>query len=96
MDTILRPKGLNVIDEEIQRLANQLSCTSPVSEDYAKIADNLKTLCEAREKKNDRVLSAETLASIAGNIIGLLLILNFERTGIITSKAISFLWRGKP
>jgi hypothetical protein len=95
MDTFLRPKGLKVIDAEIERLATTLSETEPTNESYKKIAESLRVLCEAREKKNDRVLSAEALANIVANIVGILLVLNFEKTGIITSKAISFLWKGK-
>ena len=95
MDTFLRPKGLNALDLEIERLVNQLGNTNPVDKDYKTISDNLKALCEAREKKNDRVISAETLVSVGANLIGLLVILNFEKTGVITSKALSFLWRGK-
>lgn len=95
MDTFLRPKSLTAMDEEIERLVNQLKCMSPVEDDYAKVADNLKVLCEAREKKNDRVISTEMLVGVAANIVGLLVILNFEKTGVITSKAISFLWKSK-
>lgn len=95
MDTFLRPKGLNAIDEEIARLAKLLSETEPTDDKYKKLSDSLLVLCSAREKKNDRALSTETLANIFGNIVGLLLLLNFERTGVITSKAISFLWKGK-
>lgn len=96
MDTFLRPKGLNAIDDEIARLAKELSeIQDPTDERYKKISDSLFVLCSAREKKNDRALSSETLANIFGNIVGILLVLNFERTGVITSKAISFLWKGK-
>jgi hypothetical protein len=94
MDTLLRPKGLKVIDEEIERLANQLGDMSPVSDDYAKTADNLKVLCEAREKKNDRVISSEALLVAAVNIVGILVVLNFEKADTITSKAFSLIgWK---
>jgi len=94
MDTFLRPKGLTVLDEEIERLANQLGNISPVHEDYAKIADNLKVLCEAREKKNDRVISTEALLAATVNIVGILLVLNFEKMDTITSKAFSLIgWK---
>lgn len=94
MDTLLRPHGLNVIDKEIERLANQLANMSPVEDDYITIANNLKLLCEAREKKNDRVISTEALLAAAVNIIGILAVLNYEKAGIITSKAFSMIgWK---
>ena len=95
MDTLFRPQGLNALDKEIERLTNQLSNMSPVDQDYKPIVENIKTLCEAREKKNDRVLSKEVLFTAGVNILTVLLVLNFEKTGIVTSKAFSFLTKGK-
>lgn len=91
MNTLFRPKGLKAIDNEIERLANQLSCMSTEDPNYAKVADNLKVLCEAREKKNSSDISAEVLLAAAVNIAGLLLVLNYEKTGVITSKAFSLI-----
>jgi hypothetical protein len=93
MDTIFKTRSQKALDAEIERLINQLSDMSPVSKDYATISDNLRVLCEARDKKDPSVISTEMLIGIGANLIGLLVILNFEKTGIITSKAISFLWK---
>ena len=93
MDKLLRPQGMIDLDKEIERLVNQLSCMSPVEENYAKVADNIKVLCEAREKKNDRTISTEMLIGILANVAGLLLVLNYEKTGAITSKAFTMLWK---
>lgn len=94
MDTFLRPKSLNAMDEEIERLVKQLGTITDVgSKEYAAIADNIKVLCEAREKSNDRVISKEMLIGVAANLVGLLVVLNFEKTGVVTSKAFSMLWR---
>ncbi len=94
MDTLFRPKGLKAIDNEIERLANQLGDMSPVSEDYIKVADSMKVLCEAREKKNSSDISSEALLAAAVNIIGILAVLNFEKAGIITSKAFNLIgWK---
>jgi hypothetical protein len=95
MENILYPKSLKALDLEIVRLTNQLACTPAVSEDYMKMSDNLKVVCEARSKLDRLSISTDMLLGIGANLLGLLLILNFERTGTITSKAISFLWKGK-
>jgi len=95
MDTFLQPKGLKALDEEILRLTNQLRNTNPVNEDYVKISDNLKVLCEARSKYDRASISPEVLLGVATNILGLLIVLNFEKANVITSKAISFLWKAK-
>jgi len=93
--TFLRPNGLKVIDTEIERLAKKLASMNPEEDKYNEVASSLKLLCEAREKKNDRVISSEALLAAAVNIIGILVVLNFERTGVITSKAFGFLRIGK-
>lgn len=94
MDTFLRPKGLDALDKEIERLVGTLN-TIDDPDEYAKVADNIKVLCEAREKRNDRVISKEMLLNAGVSLLGVLLVLNFERAGVITSKAFSFLRIGK-
>lgn len=93
MDTFLKTKSQKAIDEEIVRLTEVLKTISPADKNYATVSDNLRVLCEAREKKDPSTISTELLLGIGANLIGLLVILNFERTGVITSKALSFLWK---
>lgn len=95
MKLYLRPRGLNLLDEEIERLVTTLKGTDPTDENYVKVSDNLKVLCAAREMKNDRTISTEMIVGVAANLLGLLIVLNFEKTGVITSKAFSMLWRQK-
>lgn len=95
MDKFLRPPGLTALDKEIERLVNQLGDMSTVDDNYTIVRDHVKVLCEAREKKNDRAISTEALIGMGVNLLGLLFVLNFEKTGVITTKAISMLWRGK-
>jgi hypothetical protein len=94
MDTkFLKTKDQRLLDEEIERLIQRLKNEDPSTKEYAIISDNLRVLCESREKKNPGLIYTDTLLSIGANLIGLILILNFERTGVITSKAMSFLRR---
>jgi hypothetical protein len=93
MDKILRPSGLTAMDEEIARLVDLLKGTDPTSKDYETIVDNLRALCEAREKKNERAISYEMLIGVGANLLGLLIVLNFEKANVITSKAFSMLWK---
>lgn len=95
MDTIFKTKSQAALDREITRLVDQLCSLPADSKEYAAVTDNIKILCEAREKKDPSSISTEMLLSIGANLIGLLVILNFEKTGIITSKALSFLWKSK-
>lgn len=93
MDTFLNPKASKALDKEIERLTIQLGDMSPVEPEYAKISDNLRVLCEARSKYEKATLSPDVVVGVFANIIGLLVVLNFEKTGSITSKAFSALWK---
>lgn len=95
MKDIFRTKSIKLMDEEIARLTVSLGHEDPTTKDYALIVDNLKVLCEAREKESPLTIKPETLLMVGANILGLLVVLNFERTGVITSKAINMLWKGR-
>jgi hypothetical protein len=90
---IFRTESQRLLDEEIERLILELKNEKPDSEPYVKIVDNLKVLCEAREKKNPLQMNADTLLAIGANVIGLVIVLNFEKANIITSKAFGMLWK---
>jgi hypothetical protein len=92
MDTF-NPKSLKAIDLEIQRLTEKLKDEDPTNERYAMINNNIKELCEARSKYDQAAINPNVVLQVAVNLIGLLVILNFEKTGTITSKALSFLGR---
>lgn len=90
---ILGPQSLKVMDAEIERLAAQLSTLSPLSEDYATVLNRLATLTKARAEKNERAISMDALVNVGANIIGMLLVLNYEKLNVISTKAMSMVWK---
>jgi len=91
MDTQFRPKGLKALDKEIERLVHQLENTNPVDKDYITISENLKVLCEARERKNSADISNEAILTAVVSIASLLIVLKYEQMEIITSKAFNLI-----
>ena len=83
------------IDQEIERLLEQMETEEVGSENYNKCLNTVKTLTEARANKSPRDIDYNTLVMAGANILGILLVLNFERAGTITSKAFSFMIKGK-
>jgi hypothetical protein len=81
------------MDEEIKRLSALLSTISPLSDDYSKILEQLTKLTKARAEKNERAISMDTILTIGANIAGLLLVLNYERLNVISTKALTMVWR---
>lgn len=73
------------IDEEIMRLLADLSQdVDKSSKEYASTVDQLVKLQTIRHTGG---ISKETWATIAANLTGIVVILGFERAGVITSKA---------
>lgn len=75
------------IDEQIMTILEALNtCKSPV--EYAEWSDQLVKLYKLREETS---ISNETWATIAANLAGILLVLNFERANVIASKSFGFI-----
>lgn len=88
--------GRKELDREIQRITNTLVATDPTEEEYQKLVEHLDNLVKIRENmKPDLKLDLNTLLYLGGHIVGILLITKFEKTDIITTKALHFLpkWR---
>lgn len=79
------------LDEEIDSLHDRLKLVQPDQPEYKTIVENLKVLYEVRGIKNPNQLSSDAILSAATYFGGILLVLYFERTGVVTSKAFSFL-----
>lgn len=95
MSTILRPHSLEAMDEEIERLTRQLADISPLSDDYATILNRLSLLTKARAERNERAISMDTVLTVVANIAGMLLVLNYERLNVISTKALTMVWKSK-
>lgn len=64
------------------------------TENFATHLDQLEKLYKIKANANDRV-SLETLLPVVGNLAGILAILNFERVGVVTSKALGFVTKSR-
>lgn len=93
MNNILRPESLKLMDDEIARLTAQLSTMQPLSDDYSKTVDLITKLTKARAERNERAISMDTILTVGANIAGLLLVLNYERLNVISTKALTMVWR---
>lgn len=78
------------IDTELDRALTKLNELEIDSEDYARAVKNYQALLDA--KKRIRV-SPDILVGAATNILGILLVLNYEKLGVISSRALMFIKR---
>ena len=82
-----------MIEELIDSLTMSIGLEDPTSEDYKKMTENLKTLEEAKSKED--VVSKDAMIGVLSNMGLALLILNYEKIGVITSKAFSLITKVK-
>lgn len=82
-----------MIEELIDSLTMSIGLEDPASENYKLMTENLKTLEEAKSKE-DRV-SSDTMIGVLSNFGLAFLILNYEKIGVITSKAFQLITKVK-
>lgn len=85
------------LDAVIESLVSEMQGYDGHTDEYVTMAVNLKQLCEAKASypKPERTMSPDGVAIIAANLVGILMILNYERANIVTSKALSFVIKPK-
>lgn len=82
-----------MIEELIDSLTMSIGLEDPTSENYKLMTENLKTLEEAKSK--EEVVSKDAMMGVLSNMGLALLILNYEKIGVITSKAFQLITKVK-
>ena len=83
------------LEVAIDRLHDDMLAEDPHTEKWAAMADNLTKLYKLREHDAPRRVSPDTLALVAGNLLGIMMIVGHERAHVVTSKAESFVMKLK-
>lgn len=83
------------LEKEIDMVLEVMRDYEPDKEEYAKMAQNLEMLYKAKSHEKNRSVSPDTVAIVVGNLLGIGLILTYEKVGFITSKALGFVLKGR-
>ena len=92
---LFNKKNKVTIDKEIDNLLSAMETVDPASDEYQTLAKNLETLAKAKSYDKQRYVDKTTLLYVAGNLLGIAIIVGYERAGVITSKALSFVLKGR-
>jgi hypothetical protein len=77
-------------------LLKKIEAESAEMENYSKVKlAELEMDLKTKEFEKSRRVSPDTLAIVAANIAGILLIIGYERANVVTSKALSFILKTK-
>lgn len=93
MNIFTKKSNKKQIEELIDSLTMSISLEDPTSENYKLMTENLKTLEEAKSKEDG--LSKDATIGVMSNVGLALLILNYEKIGVITSKAFQLITKVK-
>lgn len=83
------------IDDEVTRLLTEISNMNVEDDTYAKALKNLSVLMEAKSQKTPTQISADTVVMAATSIVSILIVLNYEQLGVITSKTFGMIPKGR-
>jgi len=79
------------LDKAIDNVLSEMQGFTVDSDEYAKMTDQLVKLYAIKNAECSERVSRDTLLIVAGNIFGIALIIGYERSNILTSKALNFL-----
>ncbi len=82
------------VEREIDKQLDILISRARTPEEISEMLSLMERRDELREKKKVHV-SPDTIAIIAGNLAGILLILNYEQFNVVSSKALGFVIKGR-
>jgi hypothetical protein len=85
------PRQKTGLEIAIDELLSEMKGYTADTEEYAKMVDQLDTLYKLKDIDKPERIKPDTLAIIGGNVLVAVVIVGFERTNIMTSKALSFL-----
>jgi hypothetical protein len=83
------------LDKAINSAIEALEGVDELDPDYSKLTAHLKTLIDLKAIDTDTnrktQISADQKAAIIANLVGIVAIMSFERTNVITTKAFGFI-----
>lgn len=83
------------LQKEIDRVLARMSTIDPISNEYADLTASLSKLYDFKETTSKNRLSKDTMAVVAGNLLGIIMIVGHERAHVVTSKAIGFVLKAR-
>ena len=95
MSIIKRKKKTDKLTEVIDALMDDMKKINPSCPRYTAMAKNLETLCNAQSKIKTPKISLDTILTVGGSIVGIVIIVGHEKLNVIASKALGFVIKGR-
>lgn len=86
-------KKSSVVDEPIAKVLSEMNHYGPKSDEYPALVTHLERLVQLRNEEKRSRISPDTLAIVAGNLAGILIIVAYEHSHVMASKATNFVMK---
>jgi hypothetical protein len=83
------------LEIEIDRALQELSHHHPDTEAYRNVIDMVVKLHAMKEEEKPRRISPDTIAIVATNLLGIVMVIKHENVNVISSKAMGLIQKPK-
>lgn len=81
------------LEDAITRIHAELTNVETGSDDYQRLLLQLERLHALKPEQAERRVTPDAIVAVVGNIIGVLIIVGYEREHVLTSKAMNYLMK---
>lgn len=88
-------KDTSDLDAAITVVMVRMALLDPNTEEYQTMLTNLERLYNLRAEARKTRINPDTLLVVAGNLLGILVVVSYEHSHVVASKALSFIMKPK-
>lgn len=88
-DFFTNDEDMTLVDGQIEAVLEEMKTYGVAAPEYESLMTKLERLYEVKAKRKPKPISRDTLAIVAGNLVGILLIVAYEQKHVLSSKGIN-------
>jgi hypothetical protein len=85
----------SILDKPIERVLSDMDTYGPDSKEYSELIEHLDKLTKMKAEDRRNRVSPDTMAMIAGNLLGIVIIVAYEQKHVMTSKGLGFVLKAR-
>jgi hypothetical protein len=92
---MLKLRKSSILDDSIHRVLVDMQSHDPGTQDYELLMGRLERLMQMKAEEGQNRVSPDTMAIVIGNLLGILIIVSYERAHVMVSRGLGFVLRTK-
>ena len=86
----------SILDAPIAKVLESMKTYSPDDGEFRALMDHLERLMQMKEHERSRFrVTPDTMAIVAGNLLGILIIVAYEQKHVVVSKGLGFILKSR-